>query len=65
MVCLQVLDEADRLLEKNFSEDLEVIFNALPQKRQTLLFSATLTDAMKELQKLATRKPYFFEVASE
>lgn len=62
---MQVLDEADRLLEKNFSEDLAVIFDALPKQRQTLLFSATLTGALKELQKLATRKPYFFEVTSE
>jgi ATP-dependent RNA helicase DDX49/DBP8 len=60
-----VLDEADRLLEKTFSEDLEVIFNALPKQRQTLLFSATLTSAMKEIQKLATKKPYFYEAPPE
>jgi ATP-dependent RNA helicase DDX49/DBP8 len=38
-----VLDEADRLLTPTFSKDLETIFELLPQKRQTLLFSATMT----------------------
>lgn len=33
-----VLDEADRLLEDNFGEQLATIFNILPKKRQTLLF---------------------------
>lgn len=41
-----VLDEADRLLEECFQSDLDIIFNALPHptKRQTLLFTATLSD---------------------
>nr|XP_054756489.1 probable ATP-dependent RNA helicase DDX49 [Lytechinus pictus] len=55
-----VLDEADRLLEGNFGPDLEVIFDFLPAKRQTLLFSATITDTMKELQKMSMNKPYFW-----
>eukprot|EP00057_Strongylocentrotus_purpuratus_P030475 XP_781784.3 PREDICTED: probable ATP-dependent RNA helicase DDX49 [Strongylocentrotus purpuratus] len=53
-----VLDEADRLLEGNFGPDLEVIFDFLPAKRQTLLFSATITDTMKELQKMSMDKPF-------
>lgn len=55
-----VLDEADRLLEGNFGPDLEVIFDFLPAKRQTLLFSATITDTMKELQKMSMNKPFFW-----
>ncbi|KAJ8029184.1 putative ATP-dependent RNA helicase DDX49 [Holothuria leucospilota] len=55
-----VLDEADRLLEGNFGPDLEVIFEALPEKRQTLLFSATITDTMYELRKVAMKKPFFW-----
>ncbi|XP_045453364.1 probable ATP-dependent RNA helicase Dbp45A [Melitaea cinxia] len=43
-----VLDEADRLFSESFQEDLETIFKALPQKRQNLLFSATITDDVKE-----------------
>nr|CAB3237117.1 probable ATP-dependent RNA helicase DDX49 [Phallusia mammillata] len=59
-----VLDEADRLLDKldgDFSEDLDVIFEALPKERQTLLYSATLTDTLNELQELSTKKPFFWE----
>merc|ERR1712142_727556 len=45
-----VLDEADRLLEKSFEKDLEVIFENISAKRQTLIFSATLTDTINQLQ---------------
>lgn len=43
-----VLDEADRLFSESFKEDLETIFDALPAKRQNLLFSATITPDVKE-----------------
>uniref|UniRef100_A0A8C4LDJ8 RNA helicase n=1 Tax=Equus asinus TaxID=9793 RepID=A0A8C4LDJ8_EQUAS len=59
-----VLDEADRLLEQgctDFTVDLEAILAAVPARRQTLLFSATLTDTLRELQGLATNKPFFWE----
>lgn len=61
---LQVMDEADRLLEQgctDFTVDLEAILAAVPARRQTLLFSATLTDTLKELQGLATNQPFFWE----
>lgn len=61
---LQVMDEADRLLEQgctDFTVDLETILAAVPARRQTLLFSATLTDTLKELQGLATNQPFFWE----
>ena len=60
----QVMDEADRLLEQgctDFTADLETILAAVPARRQTLLFSATLTDTLKELQGLATNQPFFWE----
>ncbi|KAG0043013.1 hypothetical protein BGZ83_011940 [Gryganskiella cystojenkinii] len=44
-----VLDEADRLLTETFAEDLGGILEALPKKRQTLLFTATMTDEVLEL----------------
>ncbi|KAI6645836.1 ATP-dependent RNA helicase DDX49-like [Oopsacas minuta] len=44
-----VLDEADRLLAPSFQPDLETIFSSLPARRQTLIFSATLTDTLKQL----------------
>uniref|UniRef100_A0A8B9EQL1 RNA helicase n=1 Tax=Anser cygnoides TaxID=8845 RepID=A0A8B9EQL1_ANSCY len=63
-----VLDEADRLFEQgcaDFTADLEVILEAVPARRQTLLFSATLTDTLSELKSLAMNKPFFWEAASE
>lgn len=60
----QVMDEADRLLEQgctDFTVDLEAILAAVPARRQTLLFSATLTDTLRELQGLATNQPFFWE----
>uniref|UniRef100_A0A7N6F9P4 Probable ATP-dependent RNA helicase DDX49 n=1 Tax=Anabas testudineus TaxID=64144 RepID=A0A7N6F9P4_ANATE len=59
-----ILDEADRLLEQgctDFTKDLEVIMGILPAKRQTLLFSATLTDTLQELKNIAMNKPFFWE----
>ena len=45
-----VLDEADRLLEGGFDEQLQTIFENLPQKKQTLLFTATLTQTVEDLK---------------
>lgn len=41
-----VLDEADRLLELGFRDELEELLKALPPQRQTMLFSATLTQVI-------------------
>lgn len=62
---LQVLDEADRLLDTSFEEDLEVIFDQLPPKRQTLLFSATLTDTLSRLKEMALNEPFYWQAKSE
>lgn len=62
------MDEADRLLEQgctDFTKDLEVIFDMAPPRRQTLLFSATLTDTLKVLQGIASNKPFFWEAQAE
>ncbi|GAA6069928.1 probable ATP-dependent RNA helicase DDX49 [Tachysurus ichikawai] len=62
------MDEADRLLEQgctDFTKDLEIILNVVPAKRQTLLFSATLTDTLQELKSIAMNKPFFWEHKSE
>lgn len=45
-----VMDEADRLLEDSFSQALADVFQSLPQKKQTLLFSATITSSIDELR---------------
>ncbi|NWS03215.1 DDX49 helicase, partial [Motacilla alba] len=62
-----VLDEADRLLEQgsaDFSADLELILGAVPARRQTLLFSATLTATLSQLRALAANSPFFWEATS-
>lgn len=56
-----VLDEADRMLEGQYNDQLKPIFQCLPQKRQTLLLSATITNNINQLHKISVRKPFFFE----
>ncbi|VDN05079.1 unnamed protein product [Thelazia callipaeda] len=60
-----VLDEADRLLEGQYTEELKTILSFLPKQRQTLLFSATITSALSQLSQVSLRKPYMFEDKSE
>lgn len=52
-----VIDEADRMLEAGFTDELEEIVRQCPRGRQTMLFSATMTDSVDELVKLSLDKP--------
>jgi ATP-dependent RNA helicase DDX27 len=52
-----VLDEADRLLELGFQEEVEEVVKYCPISRQTLLFSATMTATVQDLIKLSLRRP--------
>ena len=45
-----VLDEADKMLELGFADEMDRVFDLLPKKRQTVLFSATLGDAIEEIK---------------
>ncbi|KAK1303395.1 DEAD-box ATP-dependent RNA helicase 36 [Acorus calamus] len=56
-----VLDEADRVLDVGFEEELRVIFRCLPEDRQTLLFSATMTDNLQALLEVSVNKSYFYQ----
>ncbi|WP_415032972.1 DEAD/DEAH box helicase [Azonexus sp.] len=58
-----VLDEADRMLDLGFAADLEVIFQALPSTRQTLLFSATFAPEINTLASRRLRKPLRIEAS--
>ncbi|CAB1367634.1 DEAD/DEAH box helicase [Denitratisoma oestradiolicum] len=52
-----VLDEADRMLDLGFSRELDAVFAALPKRRQTLLFSATFSDAIRKMAGLILHQP--------
>nr|GAT44205.1 DEAD-domain-containing protein [Mycena chlorophos] len=52
-----VLDEADRMLSDGFADELAEIVKSCPKSRQTMLFSATMTDSVDELVKMSLNKP--------
>lgn len=56
-----VLQDQDRVLDAGFEEELRVVFQCLPKKRQTLLFSATMTSDLQTLLELSANKAYFYE----
>lgn len=59
-----VLDEADRMLDLGFIDDIRRIQSLLPSKRQTLMFSATFSKAIKSLAKGMLTNPLLIEVES-
>lgn len=59
------IDEADRILEVGFEEEMNAIIGMLPKKRQTALFSATQTRKVADLARLSLTKPVFVEVKTK
>ncbi|KAK9749502.1 hypothetical protein RND81_02G130200 [Saponaria officinalis] len=53
-----VLDEADHLLDMGFRKDIEKIVAAVPKQRQTLLFSATIPDEVRQICHIALKRDY-------
>ncbi|CAL9146749.1 unnamed protein product [Musa hybrid cultivar] len=56
-----ILDEADRLLELGFSAEIQELIRMCPKRRQTMLFSATMTEEVDKLVKLSLNKPVRLE----
>ncbi len=60
-----VLDEADEMLDMGFRDDIETICQAMPEARQTALFSATMPDEILELTKAYQKDPQIIEVSHD
>ncbi|KQS31382.1 DEAD/DEAH box helicase [Dyadobacter sp. Leaf189] len=60
-----VLDEADKMLNLGFAEEMKDIFFLLPKKRQSILFSATLGDEIDQINKTQLKDPVRIEIAEE
>ncbi len=58
-----ILDEADRMLDMGFREDILMIINQLPKKRQTLLFSATMPPKIRDLAAKTMHDPFEITLA--
>ncbi len=60
-----VLDEADEMLKLGFMDDLEVIFQAMPESRQTVLFSATLPHSIRAIAEKHLKSPQHIKIAAK
>ncbi len=64
-VRMVVLDEADEMLDMGFVEDIEFILGHTPEDRQTLLYSATMPDAIKRLARRYMKDPEHIAVSPQ
>lgn len=60
-----VLDEADKMLNLGFQEEMNQIFALLPKKRQNLLFSATLSEDVKNINQILLHDPIVIKIEPE
>ncbi len=58
-----VLDEADEMLDMGFRDDIELILNKVPEERQTVMFSATMSQEILELSKKYLNNPEFVKIS--
>jgi len=60
-----VLDEADKMLNMGFKDEMTRIFSLLPKKRQNLLFSATLSDDLNSINQVLLHEPLVIKIEAE
>jgi len=60
-----ILDEADKMLDLGFADELDMILGAIPDKRQNLLFSATYPPKVLEIATKITKNPLKIEIESD
>ncbi len=60
-----VLDEADKMLNTEFKEEMNQIIEMLPKQRQNLLYSATLNDNVKQIHQILLHDPLVIKIESE
>ena len=60
-----VLDEADKMLNMGFREEMSLIFKQLPRKRQNLLFSATLNEDVTRIHQIILQNPVVIKIDEE
>ncbi len=60
-----ILDEADKLLNLGFKEEMDKVFALLPRQRQNLLFSATLSPDVKSMEQVLLTDPVVINIAPE
>lgn len=60
-----VLDEADEMLEMGFRQDIERILEYTPRQRQTLLFSATIPDEIRQIAERYQKNPEFIRISNK
>ena len=60
-----VLDEADKMLNRSFQEEIKQILQLLPKRRQNLLFSATLSEGVTEIKQILLYQPEVIKIEEE
>ena len=65
MLTTLVLDEADRMLDMGFADELDAILKCVPSQRQTLLFSATYPDSIAAISKRVQKNPIRIDVTDD